>query len=184
MLRWDMLKEALFDKLPIAGAEIGVQTGKMLAEVLYWLPSIEKYYAIDPYVFYDDFEKACLEIPKEHRTKIGRDQKSMDNTYKAFLQKIKDQGIEDRVRVLKMFSSEAAAFIDDGSLDFCFIDGNHLYEYVLRDIEMYLPKIKKGGLIAGHDYGMEGTGVKRAVNDFFNKGEVVVHQDWTWSVWV
>jgi len=44
-------------------------------------------------------------------------------------------------------------------LDFIFIDGNHFYEYVKQDFEMYLPLVKKGGVIAFHDIGVreEGT---------------------------
>jgi hypothetical protein len=36
-------------------------------------------------------------------------------------------------------------------LDFLFIDGNHMYEYVKKDFEMYSPLVKKGGIIALHD---------------------------------
>jgi predicted O-methyltransferase YrrM len=36
-------------------------------------------------------------------------------------------------------------------LDFLFIDGNHMYEYVKKDFEMYSPLVKKGGIVALHD---------------------------------
>ena len=36
-------------------------------------------------------------------------------------------------------------------LDFVYIDGNHAYEYVKKDIGLYYPKLKKGGVIGGHD---------------------------------
>jgi cephalosporin hydroxylase len=36
--------------------------------------------------------------------------------------------------------------------DFIYIDGAHDYESVVQDLECYLPKVKKGGLIGGHDY--------------------------------
>ena len=40
----------------------------------------------------------------------------------------------------------------DGEFDFIYIDGLHTYEAVKQDIELYLPKLKKGGIIGGHDY--------------------------------
>jgi hypothetical protein len=49
-------------------------------------------------------------------------------------------------------SEEAAPKIPDGSLDFAYIDANHAYEYVKRDIELWWPKIRDGGMLAGHDY--------------------------------
>jgi predicted O-methyltransferase YrrM len=36
-------------------------------------------------------------------------------------------------------------------LDFLFIDGNHMYEYVKKDFDMYSPLVKKGGIVALHD---------------------------------
>jgi predicted O-methyltransferase YrrM len=40
--------------------------------------------------------------------------------------------------------------------DAVFIDGNHSYEYVKKDLENYLPKVRKGGIIALHDVNFEG----------------------------
>jgi hypothetical protein len=48
-------------------------------------------------------------------------------------------------------------------LDFCFIDENHSYKSVREDVLMWLPKIKKGGILAGHDYFH--AEVRRAVHD-------------------
>jgi hypothetical protein len=49
-------------------------------------------------------------------------------------------------------SDEAASKYDDGSLDFVWIDANHHPTAVKKDIEAWLPKVKKGGYIGGHDY--------------------------------
>ncbi len=64
-------------------------------------------------------------------------------------------------------SFDRAKDFEDGSIDFLFIDANHTYEYVSRDIAAYLPKMKKGGIIAGHDYNMSHPGVIQAVNEAF-----------------
>ena len=51
------------------------------------------------------------------------------------------------------------------------MDGLHTYEQTLKDCKNYLPKIKSGGIICGHDYGII-PGVTKAVDEFsatFNK---------------
>lgn len=50
------------------------------------------------------------------------------------------------------FSEDAAREVPDGSLDFVYIDANHELMPVLRDIYAWVPKVKKGGIISGHDY--------------------------------
>jgi len=42
--------------------------------------------------------------------------------------------------------------VEDASLDFCFIDGDHRYEAVKEDIIAWTPKLRKGGILSGHDY--------------------------------
>jgi len=59
---------------------------------------------------------------------------------------------EDRRRVLRMDSVEASRQVANGSLDFVFIDANHTYQGCTADIEAWLPKVKVGGLLCGHDY--------------------------------
>ena len=49
-------------------------------------------------------------------------------------------------------SVEAAKDIEDGSLDFCYIDGMHDFDNVMLDIINWVPKVKKGGIVSGHDY--------------------------------
>ena len=54
---------------------------------------------------------------------------------------------------------------EDGQFDLIYIDANHEYDDVKRDIELYLPKLAKNGLIGGHDYHEIWPGVIEAVND-------------------
>ena len=55
------------------------------------------------------------------------------------------------ISVIQNFSTEASKLYKDNSLDFVFIDGDHSYEAVTKDINHWLPKLKKTGLIAGQD---------------------------------
>lgn len=74
--------------------------------------------------------------------------------------------VKDNIGVIKSLSWDGAKFFDDESLDFVFIDAAHDYESVKKDLDSWFPKIKKGGIIAGHDYHYH-CGVYPAVNDFF-----------------
>lgn len=73
-----------------------------------------------------------------------------------------------RAKLLVMDSAEASREFPDESLDFVYIDAQHEYEAVLRDLRAWYPKVKRGGVIAGDDCGE--SGVKQAVTEFFPRG--------------
>jgi hypothetical protein len=72
-----------------------------------------------------------------------------------------------------MTSLKGANFFPDQSLDSVFIDAAHDYENVKADILAWLPKVKKGGLIGGHDYGCGWGGVDLAVQQTMGKVEAL-----------
>lgn len=73
----------------------------------------------------------------------------------------------------------AAKNFEENSIDFCFIDANHAYEFVSKDIAAYLPKMKKGGYLSGHDWSDDG--VKKAVREAFGENFISdVNQD----IWI
>lgn len=89
-------------------------------------------------------------------------------------------------RILDCDSIAGASAVQDGSLDLCYIDAEHTYEAVAADIAAWLPKVRRGGWIGGHDYDhpMERRGkwgVKRAVDEAFG-GRVELGVDHTWWV--
>ena len=83
-----------------------------------------------------------------------------------------------RVDIRQQHSVEAAKGIRDESLDFVFIDADHSYEGCLADILAWTPKIKIGGMIAGHDFNDRWPGVQRAVKE---TGKAALTHD---SVWI
>jgi len=87
--------------------------------------------------------------------------------YKTFLKNIKP--VANIIKPVKMLSVNAAKLYEDQSLDFIFIDASHDYNSVCQDIRAWLPKLKKGGVIAGHDYNR--SDVFNAVSMFFDKVE-------------
>lgn len=68
------------------------------------------------------------------------------------------------VNIRRMDSLSAASTYAEKSLDFVFIDAAHDYENVKADILAWMPKVKPGGYLAGHDY-PTWEGVTRAVNE-------------------
>lgn len=71
--------------------------------------------------------------------------------------------------LLREDSIEASKQVEDESMDFVFIDANHSYEYVKRDLEAWYQKVKKGGVFYGHNYAVShsgDSGVIDAVDEF------------------
>lgn len=73
----------------------------------------------------------------------------------------------------RMTTNEAAGLFKDESLDAVFIDADHSYEAVKMDIENWMPKVRKGGMLAGHDYNSAWPGVIRAVNEIFPEAQKI-----------
>jgi len=73
--------------------------------------------------------------------------------------------IDNRIKWIGKPSIEAAKEIADKSMDLVFIDASHKYRHVKEDIIAWLPKVKDGGMLCGHDYCPAETGVYRAVNE-------------------
>lgn len=88
----------------------------------------------------------------------------------------------DRFEAIELPSVEAAKRFVDRSLDIVYIDAGHLYEQVLADIKAWKPKVKKGGILCGHDYGHgQNPGVKRAVDKLLPIIHVADYYNW-WTV--
>jgi GT2 family glycosyltransferase/predicted O-methyltransferase YrrM len=92
-----------------------------------------------------------------------------ENIYDTFLKNINP--VQHIITPIKELSWDGAKHYKDSSLDFVFIDAAHDYESVKKDINAWFPKIKKGGIIAGHDYAWSDD-VKKAVNEFFDYNEI------------
>ena len=82
----------------------------------------------------------------------------------------------DRARVLHGTTVEMAARVEDGSLDFVFIDADHTTEAVLADIAAWWSKIRKGGAILGHD--IDWPSVQIAVKQAFGDYETLPDDVW------
>lgn len=94
---------------------------------------------------------------------------------------------DHRVTLVRMASVDGAKQFADESFDYVFIDANHSYEAVSQDLVAWYPKVKHGGVFAGHDYGNDTNWpnhceVKKAVDEFMvaNKLTFVVSRCPSW----
>ena len=88
---------------------------------------------------------------------------------------------KDRLTVLYGDSVTMAEKVEDGSLDFVFIDADHQYDSVMADIKAWVPKVKEDGVICGHDYNHPRfPDVARAVFDCFGDQHEEVRFDHIW----
>jgi len=136
----------IIDKKDLIGVEIGVDNGDNALNILQNL-DIKRLYLIDPY-------NSWLGKGKKAGSKLA---------YREAVNKLKDY--KDKI-IWILEKSEDVVSIIPNDLDFVYIDGNHSYEFVKKDIELYVPKVKSGGLIAGHDFNI--LDVLVAVMGYFN----------------
>lgn len=125
----DDFPEFLFDIGCRVGVEVGVEQGEYGVKLC---QAGLKVYGIDPYVNY-----------KEYTTP-----KTYESFYEQALKNLKDF----EYTIIKKFSMDALADFEDGSLDFVYIDGNHFLPFVAADIFGWDSKLRKGGIMSGHDY--------------------------------
>lgn len=101
-----------------------------------------------------------------------------DWLYYQFLQNTRP--VCDIITPIRMTSLDAVSLYENRSLDFIFIDASHEYEDVKKDIIGWYPKLKLGGIIAGHDY-TSYDGVKQAVDEILiNKNLIVRLENSYW----
>ena len=97
-------------------------------------------------------------------------QDGMDAMYESVVERFRTQIDSGTVLVKRARSIDAAASFSEESLDWVYIDADHSYEAVKRDLEAYFRVVKPGGFLAGDDYGEEdrwfGQGVTQAVDEF------------------
>ena len=90
-----------------------------------------------------------------------------------FIRNVRRAGVEDVICPLRMSSEQAAELFEDGTFDFVFLDADHGYEGVRRDLQSWFPKVKRRGVLGGHDYlNADFPGVRRAADEFFMEQEL------------
>ena len=154
----------------LTGVEIGTYEGYNAYCMMLNLP-IKKLYLVDPYLFYEEYYEDSYKMS----------QHSFDVIFKNARNLLKDY--KNKVEFIRLLSHEAKNKIPK-ALDFVYIDGNHAYEFVMQDIKDYYPKLRKGGVIGGHDFDGNYIGVVRAAIEFTDENNLELYTsegDW-WTV--
>lgn len=96
---------------------------------------------------------------------------------------------QNRYRLVRDLSENAAAQFANGSLDFVYLDADHSFQAVWLDLQLWYPKLKPGGILAGHDF-LDGNlpegcfGVASAVHMFEQKTGLRAQQTGSrWPSW-
>jgi predicted O-methyltransferase YrrM len=185
MMAPEVRAEEIITRLPngvTAGAEIGVFKGQLSAILLRRLPSL-KLYMVDSWAPTEAQPQAYKACDDFHAGLSGEKQ---ERCFRDALETVRF-AIPHRALVMRMDSLKAAARIPDASLDFVFIDGDHSAEGCAADLKAWAPKVKRGGLLCGHDYDhpiKTKFGVKDAVDEMIQACEWVLElgKDMTWFV--
>lgn len=139
--------------------EIGCYVGDSTEIFANWFKQI---YAVDPWENgYDDSD------PASHQHNMQIIELQFDTICESHKNIIK----------YKMTSKEACYLLEGETFDFVYLDGNHQELEVRADMKRWLPKIKKGGFLGGHDYQGKFKGTRRAVDEL---GAEKIFRDTSW----
>lgn len=131
----------------ILGVEVGVFGAQLSSTLLPEYPRLRRLYGVDPYAEF---------VMRPHWP-----QERWDELHDAVQKMMSQYG--DRWKLIRMKSLNAVGSLPN-DLDFVYLDGDHSLDVVAREIIYYDWKIKKGGLLCGHDYiGIGEPGVQPAV---------------------
>ncbi len=163
----DIWRDAGFKR----GLEIGVWRGEFSERILRGMPEVHLH-LIDPWDVYEH----------SHRTKEGQ-----ARDYQRTIERL--EPYKERYTIHKAYSQDVANKFENGSLDFLFIDGDHSFEGCVLDLINYVPKVRKGGLVAVHDYlPMRRAGVIEAVDGYTKCNRIepwfVIREELPTAFWV
>ena len=120
------------------GVEVGVYKGEYTKKLL---DAGLEIYAVDPWGI-------LTEYPDNRPEYIDRQQ----FLYAHTLRYLKNYLETGQCKIIRKTSMEAVKDFDIESIDFVYIDANHKFRYIAEDIYEWAKRVKKGGIVAGHDY--------------------------------
>lgn len=167
-------------------AEVGVWKGSLTKYLLNSCKTIKNYYMIDPLIVaVNEFEYCGNDLPSMMKDNIyscrmGGEKRTQIELDSIAAKHEKLSSIDPRVSFIREKSEIAYKEFEDNYFDTVFIDAIHLYENVKRDINCWLPKVKKGGLLMGDDYSNQFPGVMKAVDEIL-PDRIIKKKVWIWK---
>lgn len=155
MIKYRNELNKLMPKRKLVGVEVGVAEGLNANDILNnW--NIKMLYLVDVWKTVANMKGDIASPQNWHDSNYNNVRRLMENH-------------KGKYKILRGLSIEMAEKISNASLDFVYIDSDHSYEGVSQDLKTWTPKVKKGGIIAGHDYLNPAYGVQQAVQEFTDK---------------
>lgn len=121
----------------------------------------------------------CYDYKVPETGRIPSHDKLFADAERIFLSRTKD--VKNIVKIRKT-SVEAAKDFEDGSLDAVYIDAEHDEDSVREDIRTWRPKLKRGGILSGHDFVLPHIGKILIEEEGFDPGKITVAPDTSWAV--
>lgn len=128
-------------------------TGSKFIEVGSWKGRSASFMAVEINNSGKDIKFDCIDTWKGSETEdYHQNDESVksDKLFELFLQNT--EPVKHIINPIRMTSIEASKLYGDDSIDFIFIDACHEYDCVKEDIQHWYPKVKSGGILAGHDF--------------------------------
>ena len=152
-------------------------SGSKFVEVGSWKGKSAAYMAVEIINSKKKITLDCIDTWKGSSEHVNYEDIKLNNLYELFIKNT--SSLSSVINPIMMDSISASKKYEDNSIDFVFIDANHSYDYVKKDIEAWFPKVKNGGVISGHDYHKNWPEVIKAVDEFF-LGKNVLFSEKCW----
>lgn len=178
------------------GAELGVQRGEFAKNTLDQWPNAKRYVLVDLWGHQENYKDVA-----------NVDDTMQEDFKQTALTALKQY--ENKIVVCRNYTSVCSTRFEDSYFDYIYVDARHDYKGVREDIELWWPKLKVGGVMAGHDYldveevyqiskqdwslsadgtsNPEGKAVRSAVNEWATESNQVLQitfRDGPWNTWV
>ena len=170
----EIVTEIIKTEKPRVVAEIGVWKSSLIKQALRSCGDIvTAYWGVDPWKHFDSYEEFEPDMARYSKT-------TPDGWDNAYLYACKLMYYFPQLRILRLQSTEAAKLFPSGHFDLVFIDADHRYDGALDDVRAWLPLVKKGGIISGHDYKPSHPGVMQAIDETFGKDVTIIQDSSVW----
>lgn len=174
--RWDVLASFMLEQNYRTFVELGCKEGRTTSHILKTVPD-SRVVAVDPWMA-DPAPNNGDATREDYKawdfTKIAQEFWANVGTDEGRCTQLRMTGVEALQRGVGVSSGE--------TFDLVFIDALHDYDSVFEDIALWWPKVRVGGMLAGHDFNHKWPGVERAVADSFNLMHIGVASDSVWFI--
>lgn len=157
--------ELLKNENKTVGVELGVQRGEFFNEMM------SKWQIAQTYVFVDIW--AHQENYQDGANVDQSDQDTFMNQAITYANNQKAAGHLQELVICRNFTVNCVLNFPDHHFDFIYVDARHDYKGVLVDLQKWWPKLKRGGIMAGHDY------IYQIDIDILNRNYKGPREDWT-----